>query len=102
MPSILSENADSEMEVHSSYISFSDNVPEELWMEVSNIEHKVADKTITQKQRKPRRLSEEASQITEERIEVNSKEEKKRYIPLNGDFQIIARRAKKAFFNNNA
>ena len=55
MPSILSENADSEMEVHSSYTSFSDNVPEELWMEVSNIEHKVADKTITQKQRKPRR-----------------------------------------------
>ena len=86
-------------------ISFSDNVPEELWMEVSNIEHKVADETITHKKKKTKKvkwLSEEALQIMEERIEVNSKEAKKRYIPLNGEFQRIERRTKKAVFNNNA
>ena len=42
-------------------------------------------------------MSEEALQIAEERREVKGKEE--RYIQLNAEFQRIARRDKKAFFN---
>ena len=43
-------------------------------------------------------MSEEALQ-TEERREVKSKGEKERYTQLNAEFQRIARRDKKAFFN---
>ena len=43
-------------------------------------------------------LSEEALQIAEER-EAKSKGERERYIQLNAEFQRIARRDKKAFFN---
>ena len=41
-------------------------------------------------------LSEEASQISEKRREAKGKGEKERYIHLNTEFQIIARRDKKA------
>ena len=44
-------------------------------------------------------MSEEALQIAEERREVKGKGEKERYTQLNAEFQTIARRNKKAFFN---
>ena len=44
-------------------------------------------------------MSEEASQIAEKRREAKGKEEKERYTHLNADFQRIARRDKKALFN---
>ena len=45
-------------------------------------------------------MSEEALQIAEQRREVKSKGEKKRYTHLNAEFQRIARRAKKAFLSD--
>ena len=42
-------------------------------------------------------LSEKALQIAEKRREVKGKGEKERYIHLNGEFQRIPRRDKKAF-----
>ena len=44
-------------------------------------------------------MSEEALQIAEERREMKSEGEKERYTQLNADFQGIAKRDKKAFFN---
>ena len=44
-------------------------------------------------------MLEEALQIAEEKREVKSKGEGERYIQLNAEFQRIARRDKKAFFN---
>ena len=44
-------------------------------------------------------LCEEALQIGEERREMKSKGERKRYTLLNAEFQRIARRDKKVFFN---
>ena len=44
-------------------------------------------------------MSEEALHTTEERREVKSKGERKRYTQLNTEFQRIARRDKKSFFN---
>ena len=44
-------------------------------------------------------LSEEALQISEKRREAEGKGEKQRYTHLNAEFQIIARRAKKAFLS---
>ena len=45
-------------------------------------------------------MSEEALQIAEKRREAKSKGEKERYKHLNAEFQIIARRDKKAFFSD--
>ena len=45
-------------------------------------------------------MSEEALQIAEKRREVKGKGEKERYTHLNGEFQRIARRDKKAFLSN--
>ena len=45
-------------------------------------------------------MSEEALQIAEKRREAKSKGDKERYIQLNAQFQIIARRNKKAFLSN--
>ena len=45
-------------------------------------------------------LSGEALQIAVKRRQVKSKGEKERYKHLNAEFQIIARRDKKAFFSN--
>ena len=58
-------------------------------------------KTIPKKQKckKAKWLSEEALQILKERREAKSKGERERYTQLNAEFQEIARRAKKAFFN---
>ena len=45
-------------------------------------------------------MSEEALQIAEKRREAKGKGEKERYVPLNEEFQRIARRDKKAFLND--
>ena len=56
-------------------------------------------KTIPKKNKckKAKWLSEEASQIAEERKEVKSRGERERYTQLNTDFQGLARKDKKAF-----
>ena len=61
------------------------------------------NKTIPKKKKskKAKWLSEEALQIAKERREVKSKGERERYIQLNTDFQRIAQRDKKAFFNEH-
>ena len=45
-------------------------------------------------------LSEETLQIAVKRREVKNKEEKERYTYLNAEFQMIARRDKKGFLND--
>ena len=79
-----------------------DRVPEELWMEVSNILQEAVTKTIPKKKKckKAKWLSEEALQITERRREVKGKGERERYTHLNAEFQRIARRDKKAFLSD--
>ena len=47
-------------------------------------------------------LSEEALQIAEKRKDMKGKGEKERCTHLNAEFQIIAKRNKKAFLKNNA
>ena len=70
-------------------------------MEVHNIVQEAVNKTIPKKNKskKAKGLSEEASQIAEERRKVKSKGERERYIQLNADFQRIARRDNRAFCN---
>ena len=51
------------------------------------------------KSKKAKWLSEDALQIAEKRSEAKGNGEKERYIHLNAEFQRIARRAKKAFLN---
>ena len=69
-----------------------DRVPEELWTEVCNIVQKTVIKTIPKKKKckKAKWLSEEASQIAEERREAKCKGEKERYTQGNAEFQRIA------------
>ena len=59
-------------------------------------------KTIPKKKKckKVKWLSEEALQIAEKRREAKGKGEKERYIHLNAEFQIIARREKSAFLSD--
>ena len=58
-------------------------------------------KTIPKEKKckKAKWFSEEALQIAEERREAKSKRERERYTQINAEFQRIARRDKKAFFN---
>ena len=49
--------------------------------------------------KKAKWLSKEALQTAEERREVKGRGERERYIQQNAEFQKIARRGKKAFFN---
>ena len=67
--------------------------------EVCNTVQKGVIKTIPNKKKckKAKWLSEEALQIAEKRREAKGKGEKERYTPVNGEFQRIARRDKKAF-----
>ena len=51
------------------------------------------------KRKKAKRLYEENLQISEERREAKGKGEKERHTQLSAEFQRIARRDKKAFFN---
>ena len=76
-----------------------DRVPDELWAEVCDIVQETGSKTIPKKMKykKAKWLSEEALQIAMKRREAKNKGEKERYIHLNAEFQIIARRDKKAF-----
>ena len=68
-------------------------------MEVPDIVEEAVIKTIPKEKKckKAKWLSEEALHIAEKRREVKGKGEKERYIHLNANFQIIARRDKKAF-----
>ena len=77
-------------------------MPDELWMEVRDFVQETGIKTIpTEKKCKQAKwLSEEALQIAVERREVKSKGEKERYKHLNAEFQILARRDKKAFLSD--
>ena len=81
-----------------------DRVPEELWTEVRGTVQEAVIKTIPKKKKckKAKQLREEASQIAENRREVqgNSKGEKERYTYLNSEFQRIARKEKKAFLSD--
>ena len=78
-----------------------DRVPDELWTEVCDIVQETGIKTIPKKKKckKAKWLSEEALQITVKRRKEKSKGEKESYNHLNAEFQRIARRDKKAFFN---
>ena len=63
-----------------------DRVPEELWMEVSNIVQEVVIKTIPKRiAKKAKWLSEEALQIAEKGREAKGKGENSTH--LNADFQ---------------
>ena len=79
-----------------------DRVPDELWMELHDIEQKTGIKTISmeKKCKKAKWLSGEALQIAVKRREVKSKGEKERYTHLNAEFQRLARRDKKAFLSD--
>ena len=55
---------------------------------------------MEKKCKKAKWLSEEALQIAVKRREANSKGDKERYTHLNGEFQRIARRDKKAFLSD--
>ena len=76
-------------------------VPEELWMEIHDVVQEAVIKTIPKKKKskKAKWLSEEAFQIPEERREAKGKGEMERYTHLNGEFQRIAKRDKKAFLS---
>ena len=78
-----------------------DRVPDELWMEVHDIVQESGIKTIPKEKKckKVKWLSADALQIVVKRREAKSKGEKERYNHLNAEFQRIARRDKKAFFN---
>ena len=61
-----------------------------------------SDQAVPKKKKckKAKWLSEETLQIAEKRREAKGKGEKERYIHLNGEFQRIARRDKKAFLSD--
>ena len=79
-----------------------DRVPDEPWMEVHDIVQETGIKTIPmeKKCKKAKWLSGEALQIAGIRREEKNKGEKERYTHLNAEFQIIAKRDKKAFFSD--
>ena len=79
-----------------------DRVPDELWTEIHDIVQETGIKTIPmeKKCKKAKWLFGEPLQIAAKRREVKSKREKERYKHLNEEFQRIARRDKKAFFND--
>ena len=77
-------------------------MPEELWMEVSDIVQEAVTKTIPKKKKckKAKWLSEEALQIAEKEREAKGKGKKERYTHLNADFQRKPRRDKKGFLSD--
>ena len=78
-----------------------DRVLDELWTEVHDIVQETGNKTIPKKEKckKAKWLSDEGLQIAVKRREAKSKGEKERYTHLNAEFQIIARRDKKALLS---
>ena len=79
-----------------------DRVPEELWMEVRNLEQEVLTKIVPKEKKckKAKWLSEEALQIAEKRREAKCKRGRERYTQLKAEFQRTARRDKKAFLSD--
>ena len=79
-------------------------MPDELWTEVRDIVQKTGIKTIPmeKKCKKAKWLSGEALQIAVKIRQAKSKGERERYKHLNAEFQRIARRDKKAFFNDQS
>ena len=79
-----------------------DRVPDELRMELCDTVQETGIKTIPKKKKckKAKWLSEEALQIGMKRREAKTKGVKERYMPLNAEFQRIARREKKAFLRD--
>ena len=77
-------------------------MPDELWMEVSDIVQETGIKMIPKKKKckKAKWLPGEALQIAVKRREAKNKGEKERYKHLNAEFQTIARRDKKAFLRD--
>ena len=75
-------------------------MPKELWTKIHHTVQEAGIKIIPKKKKckKAKWLSEEALQIAEKR-EAKGKGEKERYTHLNAEFQIIARRDKKAFLS---
>ena len=92
------------MEVRNRFkgLNLIDRVPEELRMEVRDIEYEAGIKTIPKKKKckNVKWLSEEALQIAVKRREGKIRGEKERYTHLNSEFQRIARRDKKAFLSD--
>ena len=83
-------------------LDLTDRVPEELWMEVCDIEQEAGIKTIPKEKKckKAKWFSEKALQIAVNRREAKGKGEKERYTHSNAEFQRIARRDKKAFLSD--
>ena len=79
-----------------------DRVPKELWTEVHDIVQEAVIKTIPKKKKckKAKLLSEEAIQTAMKRREVKREGEMERHTHLNAEFQILARRDKKAFLSD--
>ena len=79
-----------------------DRVPDEQLMEVSGIVQETGIKTIPmeKKCKRAKWLSGKALKIAVKRREAKSKGEKERYTHLNGEFQRIARRDRKAFLSD--
>ena len=81
-----------------------DRVPDEQWIETSDIVQGTGIKTIPKKKKcqKAKWLSEEALQIAMKRREAKGKGEKERYTHLNAEFRssLFQRRDKKVFFSD--
>jgi len=82
-------------------LDLTDRVSEELWTKIRDIVQEAVIKNIPKKKKgKKSWLSEEGLQIAEKRREAKGKGEKERYTHLNGEFQRIARRDKKAVLSD--
>ena len=77
-------------------------MPKELWMEVHDIAQEAVFKVILKKRelKRAKWLFQEFLEIAEKRRDAKGKGEKERYSHLNGEFQSIARRDKKAFLSD--
>ena len=79
-----------------------ERVPEKLWTEIGNtVQEKLTKPSPTK--RKGKQLSEEALEVAEKKKkerEVKGKGEMERYNQMNTEFQIKARRDKKAFLSD--
>ena len=83
-------------------LHLTDRVPHKFWTEVRDIVQETGIQIIPieKKCQKAKGLFGEALQIVVKRREAKSTEEKERYKHLNPEFQIIARRDKKAFLSD--
>ena len=77
-----------------------DREPDELWMEVRDIVQETGIKTIPKKKKFKNCKMAVWGGLTNTCEKKRSKGEKERYKHLNGEFQRIARRDKKAFLSN--